>query len=173
MLIVSISTMANADTYEEKIAKSKLALGQPIERIELVDLAGSVRSFDELHGQKTVLYFFASWCAPCYKSLSNIEQVSQEETTKVNLIAVALDDDLVAVKEQLAKTQFTGEVWVASSGREPLSNRLFGNFVKVLPYVIRLDENTSIIEQSYDISKKQEWQRILLSGASLKGAIGF
>lgn len=70
----------------------------------IVFLAGSARSFDELQGKDSVLYFFASWCLPCYKSMATVQQLSEQGAFKVQFVAVALDDDEQGIRRMLDKT---------------------------------------------------------------------
>ncbi|REL31716.1 TlpA family protein disulfide reductase [Thalassotalea euphylliae] len=166
---VVFSNASVANSYEEKVQKSLAAIGQPIEAIDLASLDGQSRSFSELQGRASVIYFFASWCAPCYKTLRDIEQIRQQKLD-VNLVVIALDDDKSAVSAMLKKTGFTGETWLANDGAKPLKTRLFANAYKVLPYVIKLDSNLVLVEHSYDIKSLAQWQEVLAAGKPLSQA---
>jgi thiol-disulfide isomerase/thioredoxin len=146
--------------------------GKPIQRIELFDLNGNNHSFDELRNQETVIYFFASWCAPCYPTLSLLENFTQDHNKRTKLLAVALDDDIKSVKIMLEKTGFTGDLWLAKAGTTSLQQRFFGNENRVVPFVLKLDADTNIIERSFTLDKLQEWQAVLIDGKSLKEASG-
>lgn len=141
--------------------------GTQIQRVELTALNGQPHSFDELKGQDTVLYFFASWCLPCYKSMATIQQLSEQQQFNRSLIAVALDDDHQAVQDMLAKTGFRGEVWLVEQGNNALQRRYFGNEHRAVPYVVRLDTQTRIIEQMYSLHSAESWRAVLVDGRSL------
>jgi thiol-disulfide isomerase/thioredoxin len=142
---------------------------EPIQRIDLVDLAGTTHSFDDLEGNETVLYFFASWCAPCFETLTTLQQLSEENPFKVKLLAVALDSDTNGVVSMLNTTGFTGEVWLASEGIWALQKRYFGNERRALPYVVRLDENTNMLESGYGLDDAA-WKAVLVNGYSINAA---
>ncbi|WP_233520595.1 TlpA family protein disulfide reductase [Flocculibacter collagenilyticus] len=56
---------------------------------ELTTLEREVISLNQVTGHKTIIYFFAPWCAVCKASMGNLEQLSNEMNVKV--IAIALD----------------------------------------------------------------------------------
>lgn len=136
-------------------------VGNPIQRIGLTDLSGDTRSFDELEGNETVIYFFASWCHPCYKTLALLQGISQDNTLKINLLTVALDDDLEGIVRMLDKTGFSGKVWLASEGTMALQRRYFGNEKRAVPYIVMLDNETNIVEGTYSLDSSQ-WHAILV-----------
>ncbi|WP_440055247.1 TlpA family protein disulfide reductase [Pseudoalteromonas sp. T1lg65] len=147
-------------------------LGKPIQRIELFDLSGKNHSFDELKSQQTVIYFFASWCAPCYPTLSLLENFTHDQTTKTRLLAIALDEDIEGVQAMVEKTGFTGNLWLAKAGTSLIQQRFFGNENRVVPFILKLDADTNIIERSYKLDKLEQWQAVLIGGNSLKMASG-
>ncbi|ALS99479.1 TlpA family protein disulfide reductase [Lacimicrobium alkaliphilum] len=136
-------------------------VGNPIQRVELTDLNGDTRSFDELEGNATVIYFFASWCRPCYKTLAMLQETSQNNTLQIDLLTVALDGDLEGIVGMLDKTGFSGKVWLASEGTMALQRRYFGNENRAVPYIVMLDNETNIVESSYYLDSSQ-WETILI-----------
>ncbi|REL28315.1 TlpA family protein disulfide reductase [Thalassotalea euphylliae] len=159
-----------AESYEEKVQASLSAIGQPIAAIDFISLDGQPRAFNALVGKPSVVYFFASWCAPCYKTLHDIEQIRQQQKVSVTLVAIALDEDSTAVAEMIKQTGFTGETWLANSGAKPLKKRLFANAYKVLPYVVQLDSDLVLVDHSYDIKSLSQWQAVLVNGEQLSQA---
>ena len=143
---------------------------QPIQRIALVDLAGNQHTFDELKGKQPVVYFFTSWCAPCYKTLTTIEEVSNKNELNTDLVAVALDNNLDEVARMVAKTGFNGTVWIAAEGERALQQRYFGNEKRAVPYIVKLDENTNIVEGIYTLDSPAQWQAVLVAGIALSAA---
>lgn len=169
-MCLAFVSAAHADSYDQKVNESLRGLGKQITDIALVNTEGQHKVFSDLKGATHVIYFFASWCSPCYKSLEDIEQVRIENKLNVNVLGVALDDDKQAISEMLDITGYKGEVWISVKGREPLQNRLFGNAYKALPYAIKIDENIVIQDHSYDMSSKEQWEKVLLENKSFKDA---
>ncbi|WP_337843138.1 TlpA disulfide reductase family protein [Rheinheimera sp.] len=125
----------------------------------IVFLAGSARSFDELQGKDSVLYFFASWCLPCYKSMATVQQLSEQGAFKVQFVAVALDDDEQGIRRMLDKTGFKEQLWLAAQADGLLQRRSFGNERRAVPSIVRLDRQTQIIEQAYSLQAEASWRR--------------
>ncbi|WP_076416063.1 thioredoxin-like domain-containing protein [Shewanella sp. UCD-KL12] len=156
------------DPYELKILQAQQALGEPIERVVVINLDGGHQSFDELDSEEVVIYFFASWCSPCFSSLKNIESLKESFQFNTRFLAVALDDDIDAVKAMLDRANFSGEAWLAIDGGELLQNRSFANGYTSLPYAIRLDKHTRIVENSFEVSSVKQWKEILVDGSTFQ-----
>lgn len=165
------SVWVHASPYEEKMKASMLAMGKPLQPIDVQLLSGKPVSMSSLNGHDSVIYFFASWCAPCYSSLENMEAVRKEHKLSVKLVAMALDDDTEAVSNMIEKTGYTGEVWQAVSGMEPLLNRQFANKVKALPYLIKVNAKGELVEHNYNIKSVAQWRRVLVDNLPLKEAV--
>ncbi|GGD78620.1 TlpA family protein disulfide reductase [Lacimicrobium alkaliphilum] len=171
ILLLLIATLVTAKYLGFFAPSFSSVAHNPIQRIELTDLSGTSHSFDELEGNETVIYFFTSWCAPCYKTLATLQALSQNHDLKFVLLTVALDDDLDAITRMLEKTAFSGQVWLASEGTMALQKRYFGNERRTVPYVIRLSDNTNISESAYSLNAA-EWKSILVDGVSFARAKG-
>ena len=169
--ILFCSTIVRANDYQQAAEIALEALGKPIQNTKLVDLKRQEKSFEQLKGQYTVVYFFASWCTPCFKTLENIEKVRKEEAIKVRVLSVALDKNPQAVRRMLDKTGYKGEAWIAPVGKLALKERLFANAWGSLPYVIKLDPNNVIIEHSYNIDLAGQWRVLLAENLSLEQAV--
>ncbi|MBW8190210.1 TlpA family protein disulfide reductase [Neiella marina] len=165
-----LAASSHADDYHQVAAQSLRALGQPVEHISLIDLQGSTIGFEDLRGEPAVIYFFASWCASCYKSLEQIEHIRQSGQQKIRLIAMAMEDNNPKLQRMLAKTSFKGEVWLPERGGEILLERRFANSAQSLPYVIRLTADLVLAEHSYHLAKQEHWSRALVEGDNLAAA---
>lgn len=164
---ILFTATSHADDYDQAAAQSLQALGQPVEQIGLIDLEGNKVRFDSLREQPSVIYFFASWCASCYKSLEQIEHIRQSGQQQVRLVAIAMEDNNPKLQRMLAKTGFEGEVWLPERGREVLMERKFANSARSLPYVIRLTSDLVLTEHSYHLAKQEHWSRALIEGDNL------
>lgn len=168
IFLILLSGNISAQSWEQKVASSLAYIGKPIQQIEMIDSKGNDRSFDELKQQKTVIYFFASWCAPCFDSLKKIEELSANNEVKVNLIALALDNDKSAVQAMIERAGFTGAVWLATEGEKPLQERFFANGYQALPYTVVLDEELVLVEASYNVDLESQWAALLINEHSLE-----
>lgn len=92
--------------------------------IEVEDLKGRKINFKEATkpGKYYVVSFWATWCVPCKKELSNMVDIAQKwkENFNVEVIAVSTDDSRAKAK---VKSYVAGENW---------------------PYTVLLDQNQDL-----------------------------
>lgn len=81
-----------------------------LEKIELTTLQGKKVSLDTAAGKKTILYFFAPWCAVCKVSMDSLNSFVGGE--RLQTVAVGLDYDnareLTPFQEKLDVTVYAG-----------------------------------------------------------------
>lgn len=68
--------------------------------VDLVDLSGKKFRFDDLRGKPTIIEFWATWCPPC---LDTLQQMKNWDTTRVNVVAIAIESDRKHVDSVIAK----------------------------------------------------------------------
>ena len=61
-------------------------------------------SLDAMSGKVAIVQFWATWCEPCKKSLTQLEQLSKQSDGKVEVIGISVDDTTRGVAE-FAKAQ--------------------------------------------------------------------
>jgi peroxiredoxin len=80
-------------------------LGKPAPSLAIQSLNGKgAVSLSSLSGKVTVVQFWATWCEPCKKSLSQLEQLKQQSGGAVEVIGISVDDTTRGVAD-FAKTQ--------------------------------------------------------------------
>ena len=117
-----------------------------------------------------VVYFFASWCAPCYPTLKNLQNVLSKQQVPVAVIAASFDDSDDDLRTIIDNTGFSGAVWRAEDGATPLRARQFANHAGALPYMIVIDKKGYLAERSYTISSQEQWSAILTEGRPVSDA---
>ena len=125
-------------------------IGKPLEKTTLVDLTGTQRSVADLHGQPTTVYFWATWCNPCLKTLEALAQ-GREAMPKGHFVAIAIDDDQELVREMIQRTGFSGNVLIATEGMKLIQQRYAGNDKRALPYVVQLNASGEIVARRYGL----------------------
>jgi len=64
----------------------------PAPSFSLVNMQGDLVKFDpKMQTKKTLIYFFAPWCAVCHASIGNIESIKKSVKDQINFLIIALD----------------------------------------------------------------------------------
>lgn len=124
-----------------------LLQAQTIPSVMLTDLSGNQVDISKMvgNGKITVIDFWATWCVPCKKELTNIAPLYEDWMKDYNmqLIAISIDDSRNSSK---VKPYVDGSAWeytVLLDENSDLKRAL--NFQNV-PYVIVVDQNGNIID---------------------------
>jgi thiol-disulfide isomerase/thioredoxin len=120
----------------------------------------STSDFDN-DGKPIVISFWATWCKPCVKELSNIAEIYEDwqDETGVKIIAISIDDarNMSKVKPKVNAEMWDYEVYIDPNGD---LKRAMG--VGSVPHTVLLNENKEIVWQhtgykdgdEYDLFKK-------------------
>ncbi len=78
---------------------------------------GSSHSLESLHGQITVVNFWATWCTICKAEMPLLTDASQKYAGRVSFVAVSLDEEKVRpqVWEFARKQNLKMPVWVGAA----------------------------------------------------------
>lgn len=134
-------------------------IGQPIQTINMVDEQNVSVNFQQLASKPTLVYFWATWCKPCFQSISVLDQLQKEDSPSFQIVLVSLDDDLTKARLALRKLRYHHIQWFAVKGTTHLKQNDFGNDRAVLPYTLLLNRNMEIIQSGIYAKSKNEWQQ--------------
>ncbi|TAK35987.1 MAG: redoxin domain-containing protein [Chloroflexota bacterium] len=106
---------------------SSLRIGDPAPDFTLVDLAGNPIRLSDFRGQAVFLYFFATWCSACRSTLPDVAATYEENKARgAVVLAVALWDDLTAVREYAASARLTFPIVLDTTGQVSALYRFSG-----------------------------------------------
>lgn len=82
------------------IEEPKLAIGQEVADLRLVDTDGVTYQLSELRGKYVFLDCWASWCRPCIAEIPNVKALHKASRDRADfvLIGISLDTDAKALK---------------------------------------------------------------------------
>jgi thiol-disulfide isomerase/thioredoxin/outer membrane lipoprotein-sorting protein len=81
--------------------------GKPAPAFEVKSIGGESYSLSALKGKPVLLDFWATWCAPCRKSMPALEKISADsKNTGLVILGVNIGEDQKIVEEFLKKTPF-------------------------------------------------------------------
>jgi peroxiredoxin len=128
-------------------SKIEKVLGEKtVPSVTLIDIDGKKVNVAELtkNGKITVLSFWATWCIPCKKELSNMSDLYDEWKQKydVQIVAISIDDSRSASK---VKPYIDGQRWtygVLLDVNQDLKRELN---IQSVPFTLLVDQNGKIV----------------------------
>jgi thiol-disulfide isomerase/thioredoxin len=131
---------------DEKKGIEKVLGEKSLPSVELSDINGNKVNVSELgkHGHPVVLSFWATWCVPCKKELSNLADLYDEwkEKYHVEIVAISIDDSRSTTK---VKPYVEGQRWeylVLLDINQELKRSLN---IQSVPFTVLTDANGKIV----------------------------
>jgi len=100
-------------------------VGEPAPAFSAQTLAGTEVKEDKLQGHVTLVDFFATWCAPCNESLSEILAVRKKLGARFDMMIVAVEGDTPALRNFVASHPLSAGITVVLE-RDGVLARAFG-----------------------------------------------
>ncbi|GIX34796.1 MAG: thioredoxin [Lysobacteraceae bacterium] len=118
-------------------------------------LDGTRRPLSAWRGEPVLVNYWATWCAPCVEELPRLEALhTAGEGERIEVIAIAREDDPVAVQAFLARL-----VPALPGYIEPLaenSPRRFGTERDVLPFSVLIAADGRILDRKAGILRERD-----------------
>ncbi len=166
LTFLSVQTFAQEATSTETAKKMFTEKTLPV--VTLSDMNGKKVNVSDLGktGKITVFSFWATWCIPCKKELSELDKVYEEWQKKYNLdlVAVSIDDVRNTAK---VKTYVNGEGWTYNVLLDINQDLKRAMGIQSVPYTVLVDKKGNIvyIHNGYiegdELELEKEIQKIL------------
>lgn len=89
------------------LAKNKkLALGTEAPAFSLPDRNGKIKSLSDFRGKYVYLDFWATWCAPCLKSMIYMHEMYPKYKDSIEFVSVSIDKNFSRMERFLAKEPY-------------------------------------------------------------------
>ncbi len=146
MLLALLLLVAFANAQNDKTPIEKVLGEKTLPSITLVDVNGKKVDVAEYgkSGKITVLSFWATWCVPCKKELTNMADLYDDWKKKYNLqiVAVSIDDSRSSTK---VKPTVDGQRWnydVLLDVNQDLKRQLN---IQSVPFTLLVDATGKIV----------------------------
>jgi len=144
LTFINVQTFAQEATGTETAKKMFTEKTLPV--VTLSDMNGKKVNVSDLGktGKITVFSFWATWCIPCKKELSELDKVYEEWQKKYNLdlVAVSIDDVRNTAK---VKTYVNGEGWTYNVLLDINQDLKRAMGIQSVPYTVLVDKKGNIV----------------------------
>jgi peroxiredoxin len=123
-----------------------LAQSEGVPDVKLKNLAGETVSIRELtgNGKITVITFWATWCSPCKKELSNYADLYEgwQNDFDVQVLAISIDDTRNSAK---VKAYVNGVNWPFQVLLDPNEDMKRSMNFQTVPFSMLVDQQNNVV----------------------------
>lgn len=132
-----------------------LQIGDHADDLALPDLDGKTQRLSQWRGQKVLLNFWATWCAPCRKELPALSAAQARYAARgVQVIGIALDQP-TAVREYLKHVKVDYPILIGIDA-DPVPTERFGDTVGALPFSVLIGPDGRVLHTKLGGLKAEE-----------------
>ena len=118
---------------------------EPVWSASFKDLKGERQSLSQWKGKVTIIYFWATWCAPCHKEAPRLSALYKKHA-EADLVVVGIAvDNADKVRTFVDKYQLQNPI--VYGGTEAIQlGRDLGNALGAIPYTVVINRNGDVIK---------------------------
>ena len=160
LTLLALTTLLVAGMAQEK----PTVTGKPIPKVDIKDVEGNPFNTSNIKndGNPIIISFWATWCKPCIKELTTIQDVYDEwvEETGVKMYAVSIDDPR---STNQVRPLANGKNWEYTVLLDPNGDFKRAMNVNMIPHTFLLDGNGKIVSQHtayFDGAEHELYQKV-------------
>lgn len=121
------------------------SIGSYLKNYEINDLSAKPFKINDISKEKkyTLIDFWGTWCAPCLKMTPLLKKLSADKASKLNIIAIANDENANVVREYIRKKNINWANAFVDMNKNPSILRELQ--VTEFPTLILIDSNNKIV----------------------------
>ena len=133
--------------------KSDLPTGDKAPRFYLKDVNGKPFELKSFKGKIVYLHFWATWCDPCIKEITTLNQLhSKLDNKKAEIVNICLDDNPDKWKTIIKREKLNGTNLICKGNWEESLKSLY--FITEVPHFTLIDQDGLIIKNKCEGSKE-------------------
>lgn len=146
LLLALAAVFSFASAQSDKTTAEKILGEKTLPSVSLSDVNGkqvNVADYGKT-GKVTVLSFWATWCVPCKKELTNLSELYDDWKKKydVQIVAVSIDDSRSSTK---VKPYIEGQRWDYQVLLDVNQDLKRGLNIQSVPFTVVVDANGKIV----------------------------
>ena len=118
---------------------------EPIWAAKFKDLTDTVQDFGQWRGKTVILYFWATWCAPCHKEAPRLSALYEKFKDKGLVVIGLVVDNADKVRKFVKKKALKNPSVYGGSAAIQLGRDL-GNAMGAIPYTVIVDQQGVVVE---------------------------
>jgi thiol-disulfide isomerase/thioredoxin len=116
-LLLALTSLVFAYCGRSNRVSGIVEIGAPAPSFELEDLQGRKVSLEQYRGKIVLLDFWATWCAPCRRSMPVLERLQKEFPKDMVLLAINLQEPADEVRDYVARRRIGSTVLLDPDGQ--------------------------------------------------------
>jgi|TARA_R100000479_G_C6393358_1_gene206126 uncharacterized protein (TIGR03435 family) len=128
------------ENTEPKLNENYLVIGEKVEDIKITDFISNIPQDKELKDKFLVIDFWATWCAPCLKSVPHFNQLQNQFKDNSNIAFVSLTDETPKIAKRIMNRIKFETIVASDQSKETQKNYKISS----LPTTIIIDKNNLV-----------------------------
>ncbi|MGH9773484.1 MAG: redoxin domain-containing protein [Candidatus Acidiferrales bacterium] len=151
------------------VSEPELARARMAPPFAVTTLDGQHVSLDDLQGKVVLIYFWATWCAPCRAALPHVRDIAKKfQGQPLVILSVSLDSDEPKWKDFVAKNEMTWMNYRDGGFTGPIS-KLFD--VEAIPHTFTIDADGVLQDEHIgDASIEGKLKKLIARARDLQSA---
>ena len=149
-VIVFLITIFVIQSYR---SKGPVEVGRPAPSFTLQDMTGHEVSLDDYRGKIVILDFWATWCGPCRVSMPMLDNIQQNYSGKLSVVAVNLQEPKGVVREYILAQNLHSTVLLDEEGSVGIR---YG--AESIPLQILIDQKGIVRYIAMGVKSPREWR---------------